>query len=179
MDGTRRVRGRVWHLHTRLRHLSPPPRPASIPAVGSISPPDPPPAGFAGPDGYPRRCKTHARRQDLALRRLVSSLGDGGGVAQTSLASAGHRRSELPPNRPRAVPTRRGRARGGRERAQSGGLHGCASAWLAGSGGPVAAQQKNGREEEGRERAACRCHSPGHRERGARGEWRAVWSIRL
>jgi hypothetical protein len=55
-DGTRRVWRRVWHLHTRLRQLSPPLPPASIPAAGSNSSPDPPPAGFTRLDGYPCRC---------------------------------------------------------------------------------------------------------------------------
>jgi hypothetical protein len=51
MDGTLRL----WRW--RLRHLSLPQPPASIPAGGSRSPPDSSPSGYPRSDGDPRRCK--------------------------------------------------------------------------------------------------------------------------
>jgi hypothetical protein len=84
-DGTRRVRGRVCHPHTRTRPFSPPPPPASIPAAGSKSPPDPHPAEFTRPDGYPPRRWDLAAAQ-LSMRGEPEEAGEGHGAAALNLA---------------------------------------------------------------------------------------------
>jgi hypothetical protein len=63
-NGTRWVRGRICHLHTHTRSFSLPLPPASIPAVGSSSPPYLHSTGFSRPDGYPleRRIEAAPRR---------------------------------------------------------------------------------------------------------------------
>jgi hypothetical protein len=86
-DGTRRVRGRVWHPHTRTRPFFPPPPPAPIPAVGYRKPPDPHPAGFARPDGYPLAGPWQRRDTMLQkIRGLFQPAPSGGGARRGGTA---------------------------------------------------------------------------------------------